>query len=61
MVGFVVGRHVDDCRRAFRVGERERERESLLCRYCAVVFQIGVCSKMRASLFCLTCISYLIK
>lgn len=23
MVGFVVGRHVDDCRRAFRVGERE--------------------------------------
>lgn len=28
MVGFVVGRHVDDFRRAFRVGERERERES---------------------------------
>lgn len=26
MVGFVVGRHVDDCRGAFRVGERERER-----------------------------------
>lgn len=60
MVGFVVGRHVDDCRRAFRVGERG-ERELLLCGYCAVVFQIGVCLKMRASLFCLTCISYLIK
>lgn len=28
MVGSVVGRHVDDCRRAFRVGERERERKS---------------------------------
>lgn len=28
MVGFVVSRHVDDCRRAFRVGVCERERDS---------------------------------